>query len=115
MKFITAKAHGVLDYVVVLLFSVAPTLFHFSTLPATISYALAGVHLALTLFTNFPLGIVKLVPFTLHGYIEALVGPCLVILPFVLRLTAETPALIFYVVCGIVIFSVWLLTNYKSN
>jgi len=31
-----------------------------------LAYALAAIHLAMTLVTDFPLGLVKLVPFRLH-------------------------------------------------
>ena len=114
MKIINAKVHGYLDYVVVLVFLAAPTAFHFSGIPAVISYALAGVHLALTLLTNFPLGVLKWVPLKMHGIIELLVGPVLVALPFALGFGSEPAAQYFYVVNGIVIFIVWFLTDYGT-
>jgi hypothetical protein len=114
MKLISPKVHGYLDYVVVLVFLAAPALLHFSGIPAVISYTLAGVHFALTLLTNFPLGLVKLIPLKIHGYIELAVGPCLIALPFVLGLSSEPAALGFYVTSGIVILVVWALTDYKN-
>jgi len=115
MKLINAKAHGVLDYLVVLLFLAAPSLFHLSAVPAAISYSLAGIHLALTLLTDFPLGLVKVIPLKWHGVIELIVAPCLVALPFVLSLTAEPAALYFYAANGVVLFIVWCLTDYSKR
>ncbi len=114
MKIINSKIHGYLDYVVVLVFLAAPSLLHFSGIPAVISYSLAGVHFALTFLTNFPMGLVKVIPFKIHGYIELVVGPCLIALPFVLGLSSVPAVLGFYVTCGIVILAVWALTDYKN-
>jgi hypothetical protein len=114
MKIINAKIHGYLDYGVVLAFLAAPSLFHFSGIPAAISYALAGVHLALTLLTDFPLGALKWVPLKWHGIIELIVGPILVALPFALDFGSEPAAQYFYRVSGIVILIVWFLTDYGS-
>src|SRR5271169_2312097 len=114
MKIISPKIHGCLDYLVVLVFLAAPSLLHFSRTPAVISYTLAGVHLALTLLTNFPLGLVKVIPLKIHGFIELAVGPCLIALPFVLGLSSEPTAQAFYTICGIVILAVWALTDYKA-
>ena len=114
MKLISPKIHGYLDYVVVLMFLAAPFLLHFSTLPAVISYTLAGVHLTLTFLTNFPLGLLKVVAFKIHGFIELAVGPCLIALPFVLGLSVEAAVSAFYITCGIVILGVWALTDYKA-
>lgn len=97
---------------VVAAFALAPTLFHFSPTPARVSYALAVVHLLLTLFTRFPLGIVKLVPFTIHGAIEFIVSFTLIALPFVLGFGGELAARNFFIAFGVVVFLVWLVTDY---
>jgi hypothetical protein len=115
MKIINAKVHGSLDYLVVLIFLGAPTLLHLSTLPAVISYSLAGIHLLLTLLTDFPLGLLKIVPLKWHGMIELIVGPVLVALPFALGFGAEPAAQYFYIVNGLVILIVWSLTDYGSS
>ncbi len=115
MKLISPKVHGYLDYVVVLVFLAAPALLHLSMLPAVISYSLAGIHLLLTLLTDFPLGVLKIVPLKWHGIIELVVGPVLVALPFILGFGSEPAAQYFYVVNGAVIFIVWSLTDYGNT
>ena len=115
MKILNATAHGVLDYAVVTLFLAAPTLLGLSGLPAAISYALAGVHLLLTLVTAFPLGAVKLVPLPVHGAIELVVSIALGALPWLLRFSADTVARNFYLGAGAGIFIVWMVTDYRST
>ena len=115
MKLISAKVHGYLDYAVVAGFLTAPSLFYITGLPAVLAYILAAVHFALTLFTDFPLGTVKVIPLKIHGFVEMAVGPCLMVLPFVLSFTEQAPAAAFYGISGILIFAVWLLTDYKKS
>jgi hypothetical protein len=114
MKTIKAKEHGFLDYSVVLMFLAAPSLLHFSNLPALISYNLGGIHLVLTMMADIPLGPMKFIPFQWHGRVEMVVGPLLVALPFLLGFGSEPAAQYFFIITGIVIMAVWLLTDYDS-
>ncbi|CAN5312469.1 hypothetical protein BH20ACI1_BH20ACI1_05240 [soil metagenome] len=113
MKILSPKIHGYLDFLTVIIFALAPTVFGFDGLPATISYILAVVHLLLTLTTAFPLGIVKIVPLLVHGGIELIVAVALVILPFILDFTEG--ARNFFVGIGIVIFIVWLISDCRKT
>jgi hypothetical protein len=70
MQILSPRAHGYVDYLVVIGFFAGPRVFEFDGVPATIAYVLAGAHLVLTLATAFPLGLVRIVPFPLHGIIE---------------------------------------------
>ena len=113
MKKLTATQHGYLDYATVLLFLAAPTLLGLTGFAGTFAYVLAVIHLAVTLLTNFPLSIYKLIPFHIHGWIERGVGPVLVLVPFVFGF--DGAAVGFYVVVGIVIILVGLMTDYGNN
>ncbi|MDQ3633678.1 MAG: hypothetical protein M3405_04110 [Acidobacteriota bacterium] len=114
MKILSPKIHGYLDFVVVIAFALAPTIFGLTGLAATLAYVLAVVHLALTLLTAFPLGVVGLVPFTIHGWIELLVSVGLVALPFIAGFSDIPVARNFYIVAGVVVFVTWLISNYKA-
>lgn len=113
MKILSPTQHGYLDYLTVVIFLLAPSLIGLSGMAGTIAYLLAGIHLAMTLVTDFPLGVVKKLTFTIHWWVERVVGPVLVLLPFVLGF--EGTALRFYIVIGIVIILVGLLTDYQRT
>ena len=115
MKMLSPTIHGILDYVVVVAFALAPLLLGLSGVPATVSYLLAVVHALLTLATAFPLGAVKIVPLPLHGAIEFVVSIVLVALPWLLGFGQNTVARDFYLGAGILIFVVWLLTDYRAD
>lgn len=113
MKILSPTQHGYLDYLTVVIFLLAPSLIGLTGVAGVIAYLLAGIHLAMTLITDFPLGVVKKLSFTIHGWVERVVGPVLILLPFVLGF--EGAALGFYVVIGIVIILVGLLTDYQRT
>ena len=110
MEMISPTLHGNLDYITVVLFLVAPTFIGLTGIAGIIAYALAGIHPAMTLVTDFPLGAAKLLPFTVHGWVERVVGPVLVLLPFGHGFDALARG--FYIVIGIVIILAGLLTDY---
>ena len=113
MKVITDTVHGILDYVTVALFALAPGLFGFVGTAALISYALAAIHLTMTLLTDMPLGVIKIIPKKLHSIVEMLVGPVLLIGALALP-DLVTGGQWFFVAAGAMIFVVWLLSDYSS-
>jgi hypothetical protein len=114
MKILSPRVHGYLDYLVVVAFALAPTLLDFSKTPATISYVLAAVHLTETLITKFPLGLIKILPFTVHGSIEFVLSFVLVAMPWIFGYADEPAARNYYVASGIGLFLVWVMTDYKA-
>jgi len=114
MKILNPRVHGYLDYVLVALFLLAPTLFGMSSVPSIISYALAAIHFTETILTAFPLGLVSLLPFTVHGAIEFLISFILIAMPWIAGFASEAAARNFFIGAGILIFVVWLTTDYKA-
>ncbi len=112
MKILSPKIHGFLDLLTVVIFALAPTAADFTGLPATICYVLAVVHLLLTTSTKFPLGVIKQIQFPVHGIIEIIVSIALIVLPFALGWTGTERN--FFIGISIVIFVVWLLSDYKA-
>ena len=115
MKVISPRLHGYLDFLTVILFLLAPTLLDLSQIPAMLAYGLAVVHLIVTLASDFPFGIIKIIPFPIHGWIERIVGPSLIALPFIFGFANEEIARNFYIAVGLVIIAVGVLTDYQSK
>ena len=84
MKFIPPRIHGIIDFLVVLFLLASPMSFGLSGFVAIFTYALAIVHLTLTLLTDFSAGLLKVISLPLHGMIELVVGVVLIILGFTL-------------------------------
>jgi SPW repeat len=115
-KPISARVHGVLDYATVAAFLNAPMVLGFQgTVPATIVYWLAGIHLLMTGCTDFPLGVFKWIPFKAHGAIELVAGVFLVAAPWLFGFTNVEAARNFFVALGIITFVVVALTDYTQR
>jgi hypothetical protein len=110
---IDSKLLGIIDYLVAIFLWISPTLFNMPEMTATFTYALGGLHLILTVFTNFEIGIIKNIPFTVHGWIELIVSIALVGVAFYLGSIKGKFSHNFYLGSAVMIFIVWLLTNYK--
>lgn len=111
---ITSKTHGILDYLTILIFAVAPSLFALSETGGATAYTLAVVHLMMTILTAFSTGFIRVIPFHLHGYVELVVGLMLAVGPWVAgNFLTETDQLFFSVMGGVILL-IWLMTTYKS-
>ncbi|NGP75449.1 hypothetical protein G3570_02310 [Balneolaceae bacterium YR4-1] len=108
-------AHGLFDYLTVIYFFVAPSLFTLTPTVATISYLLGAVHLMLTLFTNFPLGVKKIIPFRVHGFIELIVSVLLMIMPLLMGESVTFYDSLFFILTGVAILLIWILSRYKQK
>jgi hypothetical protein len=115
MKPITPTIHGYLDYLTVVVFLSAPKILGLGGLAALLSWTLAGVHLALTLVTDFPLGWRPWLAFWIHGRIERIVGPALVLIAFLPNFSSSSSAFGFYLCIGLVIVAVGWLTDYSAG
>jgi hypothetical protein len=111
MGIIPPNVHRILDYLAIILFALAPTLFHLTGNTRMLAYALAVVHLVVTLATDFSGTRGRPLPFPIHGYIELAIGIVLAIVPFVRHWTSGAGR--FYPAIGIVLILVWLLTRYR--
>lgn len=96
--------------VAVIVFLAAPILLGLSGTPAFLSYALAVIHLIVTLSTKFPDTGHKLLSLRAHGVIELVVGVVLIALPWVLGWTDN--ARNYYVTVGVILLIVWAGSNY---
>ena len=115
MRFITRKIHGILDYATVLGFAAIPSLFGLSGLPAYLAYTLAAVHLLMTLLTDFPFGLIKVIPIKIHQIIETIVGPVLIAAPWAFGFADDSTAKTIFITAGVIIALVSLTTNYAES
>lgn len=115
MRFISARIHGMLDFVIVVIFLLGPLLVGLGGSPAAISYTLAVVLLLMTLMTRFPAGRWKTISFFAHGIVELIVGVALLILPSFAGYSPGSPARRFYLAMGAVILVIWALTAYRGR
>jgi hypothetical protein len=112
MKPISPTVHGILDYMTCVFFALAPSLFGLSGAYATVCYVLAGGYLVISLLTAMPLGVVKAIPFWLHGRLELVSGLVFIASPWLFGFAENTTARNLFVGSGIVFLLVYSLTQW---
>jgi hypothetical protein len=112
---LNSKIHGLIDYLVVAFLWTAPSLFNLPEVTSKFTYLLGGIHLTLTLLTNFELGVIKVIPLKIHGLIELIVSILLIGVSFYLGNMEGSLAKYFYIAFAVTVFLTWLLTDYNSK
>ena len=115
MKILPPLVHGFLDYSVVLVFFLVPTLFNFSPTASALVYVVGAGQLIVSLLTVYPLGALKLIPFPIHGVLESVVAVGLIGAPWLFGFATETSAQIFFVGAGVALLAVVAITDYKGK
>lgn len=115
MKFVSPRVHGVLDYLYAALFFAAPFWLDFTSRTARLScFVFAGAILLLSVLTRYPLGVVRVIPFTVHGGIEFVAALALIAMPWLAGFQDALIARNFFLATGIVLFGLWMTTDYKA-
>lgn len=110
---IPSKSHGILDYIIVVFLAISPTFFNLPEITSIFTYVLAGIHLGLTVSTKFELGLIKIIPFKIHGWIELIVSISLIGVAFYLGNKEGDIARNFYIGVAVAVFLTWLITDYR--
>ncbi|CAN5167857.1 hypothetical protein BH09BAC6_BH09BAC6_00730 [soil metagenome] len=113
MRFIAPKIHGIIDYLVVVFLFASPTMFEMTGVLATFTYALGAVHLFMTILTGYSVGIFKVIPFQLHGFLELIVGVAVIVVAYTL-FGNDAIGKLYYIVFGTFLMLTWLVTDFRS-
>src|SRR5258706_3857320 len=117
VKFLPAWFHAIADYAVGGALIVGAALTTSAPDKAVAAGVVVGVVvLAVSMLTKYPLGVVKVVPFTLHSAGDYLAAALLVVSPFALGFNSSDSGLTaFYVAGGLAVLAVSLITNYQYS
>jgi hypothetical protein len=115
MKILNSKIHGLIDYLFVVFLFASPTIFGLQERAGLFTYLLGVIHLSVTIFTNFEYGIVRIILFKHHGWIELIVSFGLVGVAFYLGEVENESSRNFYFLVAILVFLTWLVSDYKSG
>ena len=111
---IGSLVHGMIDYLLVIILVIGPGVSGFRGRQAMLCYGLAALHLLLTIFTRYPLGISKHVRFPIHGALEFLVGALMLVGPWLAGFERGVLSRNFFMAIGALILLIWFLTDYRG-
>ncbi len=116
IKLLPAWLHAIADYAVGSLLIVAALAVGGSGLAVATGVIVGAVVLAVSMLTKYPLGVKKVLPFTVHSAGDYLAAALLVISPFALNFNnSDTGLTAFYIAAGIAVLAVSLITNYQYS
>jgi hypothetical protein len=116
VKLLPAWFHAVADYAVGILLIVVALVDNGSAGAVATGVVVGAVVLVVSALTRYPLGIVKVLPFPIHSGGDYLAAALLIAAPFALNFAdAEGGMAAFYVVMGIAVLAVSLITNYQYS
>jgi len=116
VKLLPAWFHAIADYAVGILLIVVAIAADGSAGATATGIVVGAVVLLVSALTRYPLGIAKVLPFTVHSAGDYLAAALLVISPFALNFHSSDGGLTaFYVVAGIAVLAVSLITNYQYS
>ncbi|UOG74407.1 hypothetical protein MTX78_20090 [Hymenobacter tibetensis] len=113
MKILSPTAHGVVDVMFITFLAMAPIMFDLEPAVDTACFVMVGGYLALTLLTDFKMGLIRLVPFPIHGWLDLLTGIALLAAPFLFHFPAGSAERNLSWVLGAVSVVTWLITDWK--
>jgi|SRR5690554_4041934 len=115
VRVIPAYVHGVLDYIVGLALLLAPNIFGFTDGPDAavwIPRILGIVVLGMAILTDYRVGLLRVIPMSVHLMIDYIAGIFLAVSPFVFGFSDEDANVwLPHLVVGIAIFLLTLLTR----
>ena len=114
MRLIGAWSHSIIDYLIVILMLIGPTVWGFNGRQARFAYILAITLLVLTVLTRHPLGIMKFLRFPLHGAVELLLGLLLLALPWLANFSRGVHSRNFFLGIAALMLAVWFMTDFRG-
>src|SRR6478609_6288896 len=116
VKLLPAWFHAIADYAVGILLIVVAIAADGSAGATATGVVVGAVVLIVSMLTKYPLGIAKVLPFTVHSAGDYLAAALLIVSPFALTFNDTATGLTaFYVVAGIAVLAVSLVTNYQYS
>jgi hypothetical protein len=115
MKILSPTAHGVIDVAFIVVVAMAPIVLELEPAVDTACFVMAGGYLVLTLLTDFKMGLIRLVPFPVHGWLDLLTGIALLAAPLLFRFPQGSAERNLSWVLGAVSVVTWLITDWKAQ
>ena len=116
VKLLPAWFHAIADYAVAALLILVPLMAGGSDKAVATGVVVGVVVAVVSMLTRYPLGVIKVLPFTVHSAGDYLAALLLIVSPFALSFQDSDSGLAaFYVAGGVAVLAVSLITNYQYS
>jgi hypothetical protein len=116
VRILPAWFHAIADYAVGILLIIVALAVGGSAGAVGTGIVVGATVLLVSMLTKYPLGVAKVLPFTVHSAGDYLAALLLLVAPFALNFHSGDGGLTaFYIVAGIAVLAVSLITNYQYS
>jgi hypothetical protein len=116
IRLLPAWLHAIADYAVGALLIIVALAVGGSAGAIGTGVVVGATVLAVSMLTRYPLGVAKVLPFTVHSAGDYLAAALLLVAPFALHFNHGDRGLtIFFIVSGLAVLAVSLITNYQYS
>jgi hypothetical protein len=115
IKIISPTVHSLFDYAFFVLFVVAPSVFELTGVFAYGAYGLALAYFLLSITTRYVGGLFDVLSLRVHAVLELLIALGMIASPWLFQFAGQPVVRNLFVLFGVVIFIVWILTRYKPQ
>jgi hypothetical protein len=116
VRLLPAWFHAIADYAVGIALVVVAVAVGGSAGAVATGVVVGATVLVVSMLTKYPLGVAKVLPFTVHSAGDYLAAALLLAAPWVLNFAdGDSGLTAFYVVAGIAVLAVSLVTNYQYS
>ena len=116
VRILPAWFHAIADYAVAAALIIVPIVAGGSDKAIAAGIVVGSVVAVVSMLTRYPLGVLKVLPFTIHSAGDYLAAALLVVAPFALSFNdSDTGLSAFYIVAGVAVLAVSLITNYQYS
>jgi len=116
VRFLPAWFHAIADYAVGLGLIIIAVSVGGSGKAVAAGVVVGATVLVVSMLTRYPLGVAKVLPFTVHSAGDYLAAALLLVAPFALNFNnSDTGLTAVYIVAGLAVLAVSLVTNYQYS
>jgi len=116
VRLLPAWLHAIADYAVGATLIIAAIAVGGAGKAVAPGIVVGAVVLVVSMLTRYPLGVVKVLPFTVHSAGDYLAAALLFVSPFALNFNHSATGLTaFYIAAGVAVLAVSLITNYQYS
>jgi len=114
MRLIGAWSHAIIDYLMALILTIGPSVAGFNGRQAKYAYLLAAIMFTLALLTRYPVGLVRVLRFWLHGAVELVLAVLILILPWLANFSRGVHSRNFSVLTALLMLAIWFMTDFRG-
>jgi hypothetical protein len=116
VRLLPAWFHAIADYAVGATLIIVAAMTGGTGAAVATGVVVGVVVLTVSMLTKYPLGVAKVLPFTVHSAGDYLAAALLIVAPFALNFRDSDGGLaVFYIVAGLAVLAVSLITNYQYS